>query len=674
MCGIFGIVTSKESLYTEAFLSKSIKQLALLSESRGKDSSGLCAFNQIKNRIEVVKGPIPIRQLFRGKELKNIVSGAFSKNNYSKYAFGHARLVTNGTQLNDANNQPVVKDGIVGVHNGIVVNVEELWKENPNINRENEIDTEVLLALVRAEINLKTPIEQAVSKSINKVFGTVATALVFEDLDKFILATNNGSLYVLHNNKDILFFASERFMLSEFEKKINISKIGDYQIEQIKSNNGVSINLLNYKIQRFSLEATNSKQETALNRKKYQINTTSIASKKEQLSTVVDLNLIHLTPNAFKEQALLEYPIEKIKDLKRCTKCILPETFPFIEFDDKGECNYCKNYKKKNQPKPIEELQKLIEPYRKTNNRTEVLVPYSGGRDSTYVLHIVKEILGLKPLTYTYDWGMVTDLARRNVSRTCGKLGVENIIVAADIHAKRRNVRLNISAWLKNPHLGMVPLFMAGDKYFFYYSNMILKQNNLELSIWGSNSLENTDFKLGFAGIKPNFNKKRIDDVEVLNKLKLVKFFGLNYLQNPSYFNSSLYDTFGSFLSRYLIKRNGYLQLFDYIKWDEQEIENVLINEYDWEKSIDSKSTWRIGDGTAAFYNYIYYTVAGFSEFDTFRSNQIREGQLTREKGLKLVEEENRPRHENLRWYIEIIGLDFKSTIERINQIAKLYK
>ena len=117
----------------------------------------------------------------------------------------------------------------------------------------------------------------------------------------------------------------------EFEKKINISKIGDYQIEQIKSNNGVSINLLNYKIQRFSLEATNSKQETALNRKKYQINTTSIASKKEQLSTVVDLNLIHLTPNAFKEQALLEYPIEKIKDLKRCTKCILPETSVVFE-------------------------------------------------------------------------------------------------------------------------------------------------------------------------------------------------------------------------------------------------------------------------------------------------------------------------------------------------------
>lgn len=47
---------------------------------------------------------------------------------------------------------------------------------------------------------------------------------------------------------------------------------------------------------------------------------------------------------------------------------------------------------------------------------------------------------------------------------------------------------------------------------------------------------------------------------------------------------------------------------------------------------MDTNTTWRIGDGTAAFYNYVYYTVAGFTEHDTFRSNQIREGQMTREE------------------------------------------
>ena len=37
---------------------------------------------------------------------------------------------------------------------------------------------------------------------------------------------------------------------------------------------------------------------------------------------------------------------KKIEALKRCSKCLLPETMPFIEFDNQGVCNYCKNYKR----------------------------------------------------------------------------------------------------------------------------------------------------------------------------------------------------------------------------------------------------------------------------------------------------------------------------------------
>ncbi len=111
MCGIFGIITSKQSPYSEDFLSESLKQLALLSESRGKDSSGLCTFNQIENRIEIVKGPIPIKQLFKQKAIKQNVSSAFSMQEHANYAFGHARLVTNGTQLNDANNELIAVFG-----------------------------------------------------------------------------------------------------------------------------------------------------------------------------------------------------------------------------------------------------------------------------------------------------------------------------------------------------------------------------------------------------------------------------------------------------------------------------------------------------------------------------------------------------------------------------------
>ena len=73
------------------------------------------------------------------------------------------------------------------------------------------------------------------------------------------------------------------------------------------------------------------------------------------------------------------------------------------------------------------------------------------------------------------------------------------------------------------------------------------------------------------------------------------------------------------------------------------------------------------------FYNYIYNQVAGFTEHDTFRSNQIREGDLDRVKALELVVDENRPRYKNLRWYLDTINMNFKDTIKTINSIPKLY-
>lgn len=173
--------------------------------------------------------------------------------------------------------------------------------------------------------------------------------------------------------------------------------------------------------------------------------------------------------------------------------------------------------------------------------------------------------------------------------------------------------------------------------------------------------------------IKPEFEKERIFSLSIANQLKLFGFVGKEVLSNPTYLNQSVLDSLGSFAVRYVAPKKDYFQLFDYYPWDENEINSLILTEYDWEKSSDTDSTWRIGDGTAGFYNYIYHTVAGFSEVDTFRSNQIREGMISREIGLNLVKAENVPRFETIRWYLEIIGVDFQEAIKKINGIPKLY-
>jgi hypothetical protein len=588
---------------------------------------------------------------------------------------GHSRLVTNGTQFNDDNNQPVIKNDIIGVHNGIIVNDAQLWADNKELVREYEIDTEVMLALIEKHLEEGNDILGSIELMESEIEGTVSTALIFPEFSTLVLYTNNGSLYTMTNGTDLLFFASEYNPLQVLARKMKLDTGSTFTTRQLTKDHSVILKFDPFEIS--NIENKNRPSDLPERqgniRKGYSIQIKSVSSNKPQLELVSDVALIAIAPEAAKFEAMLEFNHDRVAKLRRCTKCLLPETFPFIVYDEHGVCNYCNNYKIKNQPKPNEELMNLIEPYRSKEGKPDCIVPFSGGRDSTYSLHIIKTKLGLNPIAFTYDWGMVTDLGRRNIARVCGKLGVENIIVAADIHWKRSNIRKNFNAWLRKPHLGMIPLFMAGDKYFYYFIERVKKQTGISLNLWGINPMENTDFKVGFMGVGPDFEKKHIYSLSANRQIKLLTGVGKAVLSNPGYLNSSVFDTMGSFFSRSIMPHTDYFHLFDYFRWDEQEIDHLLLDEYAWEKAIDTKTTWRIGDGTASMYNYIYFTVAGFSEHDTFRSNQIREGMMTREEGLRLVNEENYPRYPTIKWYSDAVGLDYERTIKIINNIPKLY-
>ena len=603
MCGIFGI-TSKNTVNLSE-----LKKLASLAQQRGRDSSGLIVGKKSKY--------IPYKA---DNSIMNLITKVDSSD--ANLLLGHSRLITNG----HADNQPVIRDKIMVLHNGIITNFEELWEEIPE-KRKLNIDTEIIAGL--AENYLKKNDLDGLSEYIlSKCNGVVACAIVLLNLGKLIIFSNNGSLFYSEHNENF-YFSSEEYPLKVLGLKSIHQLVNDSKIIDI------------------------DKSET--------INDV-VEFKNQRLNLVPDLVL------SSQKEKLLKY---EHHNLKRCTKCILPETMPYISFDDKGVCNYCNNYQLRNVPKKKEILFDLVEKYRRSKGN-DCIVPFSGGRDSCYSLHLIVKELKLKPIAYTYDWGMVTDLGRRNISRMCSKLGVENIIVADDITLKRKNIAMNIEAWLKSPNLGMVSIFTAGDKHFFRHVETVKKQTGISLNLWGVNPLEVTHFKAGFLGIPPDFEEEKVYTSNSMKQLRY-QYLRLNaMLKSPGYFNSSLWDTLSGEYWRSYHKKIDYFHVFDYWRWEEGLIDDVLLGEYDWEKAPDTNTTWRIGDGTAAFYNYIYYCVAGFTEHDTFRSNQIREGDITRDEALELVKDENRPRYANLQWYLDSVGLDFERVIKKINNIPTI--
>ena len=605
MCGIFGIVSGNLIDLAE------LRLLAHHAEQRGKDSSGLLASKP--NGYDLHRANSAITSLLKSIKVSTV-----------GLVMGHSRLITNGL----ADNQPVYRDGVCVIHNGIIVNHEALWTKIDKTPYQ-AVDTEVIAAIAAAHLEDGGAVEGIAGCVLELCQGVVACALALPRLGKLCIFSNNGSLY--HGTKGRShYFASEGYPLQQ----LNCEAVTQVRAEGLVMDIPTSAN------------------------------ETTISEHVQRTS-----NLIPSLGDHNREEVMLEY---KQPNVQRCTRCILPETMPYIQFDDAGVCNYCHSYKPRNRPKPLEELIQLVEPFRRAQG-DDCIVPFSGGRDSCYGLHLIAKELKMKPITYTYDWGMVTDLGRRNISRMSAALGVENIIVADDIAGKRRNIAMNFEAWLRSPCLGMVSILTAGDKHFFRHVETVKQQTGISLNLWGVNPLEVTYFKAGFLGVQPDFEEERVYSHGAVKQLRYQWLRLKAMLRSPGYFNSSLWDTLSGEYYRSFNKKTDYYHIFDYWRWDERIIDDTLINQYDWETSPDTNTTWRIGDGTAAIYNYIYYTVAGFTEHDTFRSNQIREGDLTREEALTLVEDENRPRYPNIKWYLDAIEMDFGKVIPLINAIPKLY-
>ncbi len=127
-----------------------------------------------------------------------------------------------------------------------------------------------------------------------------------------------------------------------------------------------------------------------------------------------------------------------------CSKCVLPETFPGISFDDENICNYCRN-----SPVPDEEekqtylkkFEDLIEEKR-GKSEYDVLVAYSGGKDSTYTLYMLREKYNLNVLALSFDQGFISEQARLNIIKMTDTLGATSYIVRPPVDLMKKTFSL----------------------------------------------------------------------------------------------------------------------------------------------------------------------------------------------------------------------------------------
>jgi len=646
MCGIFGFVGAGPAPVGNRSIQAAIRSLIALSEPRGREATGVALW--LPEEIAVFRRPMAPGRVLAHPDFQTFLEDTIpaSAAAAALAMLGHCRLVTNGSQALEANNQPVLGDRVVGVHNGIVTNPTELLAGSPRHGGRpvGDLDSEALFRRLAHDLEETADVAGSVRSTFHDLEGEASIAMFAREEEELVLATNTGCLYYAHTTGSArIVFASEAYILESFLRSSDLFDVAP-EVRHLAAGRGVRVDLGTGEVAEISLASAEPARssDTAGRR----------APTRPARRRVVD----RTRPQRAR---------------RRCSRCILPATYPFITFDEDGVCSHCHEHVTQ-QVAGRDALLRELDRHRRSDGSPDCIVAFSGGRDSSYGLHLLKTELGMTPLAFTYDWGLVTDLARRNQARMCGRLGVEHIIRAADIPAQRRYIRKNIAAWLQRPRLGMIPLFMAGDKFFYEHARDLRRETGVDFVVFcAGNELERTPFKTGFAGVRENNYSNRLFGLAAAKKVQLAAYYGWQFLANPRYLNESFGNSFRSFFSTF-VGVDDFLYLYTYEPWDEETINRTLIDLYDWETSPESTNTWRIGDGYTAFINYIYHRVAGFSEYDAFRSHQVRDGVIDRSTALRLAAEDNRPRMNELREFAQLIGFNLEEVLSRIDAIPRV--
>lgn len=321
-----------------------------------------------------------------------------------------------------------------------------------------------------------------------------------------------------------------------------------------------------------------------------------------------------------------------------CAKCVLPDTTPYIDFDEDGVCNYCREYV----PMTVEGEERLVSELVKFRNRGEkydCMVCISGGRDSTYTLWKIVNDYKMRALALTYNSPFLSRYAKSNVEKATAKLKVDRVEFEFPNDAHRKTTQRHMKIWARKPSSQMIPFVCAHCKSWNFNFYQIAKDNKIPLIVFGSNPLETASFKKhGFGGAR-TYGKLQ-------NLPKLFLKASKQVLDNPMYLTANWRIVFKMYLGashsmpylRWKYSDISAIRLFDYLKWNEAEVENTIKENLGWQKSPEVASSWRFDCRLDYVRRVMYANTIGVTELRDLFSKMIREGMLTREDALKRLE------------------------------------
>lgn len=355
--------------------------------------------------------------------------------------------------------------------------------------------------------------------------------------------------------------------------------------------------------------------------------------------------------------------------MKKCTRCGLPETYETIEFDVEGICNICRQHEYKQETINWGErkvmLDDLVSEYRGKYDY-DCLIPFSGGKDSTFTLYYLVKEYGLKPLVVQFNHGFMRPKLLENNERTFKRLGVDVISFTPNWNVVKRLMK--------------EALFRKGDFCWhchtgiFAYPMHLAIKFGVPLVFWGEPSSEYTayyDYRDGEVeevdenrfnrfinlGITAEDMKGMIENDFDLDPRDLIPYTypALRDLKKLRYRSVCL----GSFIP-WDVKTQSKL-IMDELGWEGDEVECMPPQIYSYEKIECAMQGVR---------DYLKFLKRGYSRVTQMTALDIRNGRLTKEEADKLVDEYEGQKPPSLEIFLEFLNLSENEFNQMVGEMA----
>lgn len=334
-----------------------------------------------------------------------------------------------------------------------------------------------------------------------------------------------------------------------------------------------------------------------------------------------------------------------------CQRCIYDETVPNTTFDDEGICNYCRQIEDleaqfPNDERGEQEMQRHVDEMKKAGKgkKYDALIGVSGGCDSSYLMHLMTEKYGLRLLAVHFDNTWNSTIATENIHAVTEKLGIDLFTHVVDAKEFDDLILAHLKAGVKeieNPtDIGLATTM-----------NMAAEQYGIKYKIDGHSFRTEGSAPMGWIYM----DAKYIESVHKQYGTVPMKTFPNLWLSKQ--------------LKWMLFNQIKSVRPLYYLQYDKEAAKKLLADKYGW--------VWYGGHhlenrSTAFFHSYFFpkrwqsdFRIVGYSAY-------CRDGRMTREEALALMQEEPHIEPGLVEYYKKRLNLD-DAEFERLMTLPKKY-